>query len=95
MKTVRAIIAKAPGGPESLELAEIEPPTVAEGEVEVRVRAFGLNKAESYYRSGNYGTFTPGRALGLEAVGEVPLCQHVLRQFVREMSEQWAENGNG
>ena len=71
MNTMRAVIAKAPGGPEVLEIAEIERPTAAEGEVEVRVRAFGLNKAESYYRSGNYGTFVPGRALGLEAVGEV------------------------
>lgn len=71
MKTMRAVIAKAPGGPEVLEVAEIEAPTASEGEVEVRVRAFGLNKAESYYRSGNYGTFVPGQALGIEAVGEV------------------------
>lgn len=71
MKTIRAVIAKAPGGPEVLEVVQIDPPTAAEGEVEVRVRAFGLNKAESYYRSGNYGTFVPDQALGIEAVGEV------------------------
>lgn len=68
---MRAVIAKAPGGPEVLEVVELEAPTAGEGEVEVKVLAFGLNKAESYYRSGNYGTFVPGRALGIEAVGEV------------------------
>lgn len=68
---MRAVIARTPGGPEVLEIAELEPPTAGEGEVEIRVRAFGLNKAESYYRSGNYGTFVPGQALGIEAVGEV------------------------
>lgn len=68
---MRAIIANAPGGPEVLELVEIEAPTAGEGEVEVRVLAFGINKAEGYYRSGNYGTFVPGQALGIEAVGQV------------------------
>jgi NADPH2:quinone reductase len=68
---MRAVIARAPGGPEVLEVVEIEAPTAGEGEVEVRVLAFGLNRAESYYRSGNYGTFVPGQALGIEAVGDV------------------------
>lgn len=68
---MRAVIAKAPGGPEVLEIAEIGAPTAGEDEVEIQVEAFGLNKAESYYRSGNYGTFVPGQALGIEAVGQV------------------------
>jgi NADPH2:quinone reductase len=68
---MRAVIARGPGGPEVLELVEIDPPRAGEDEVEIRVQAFGLNKAESYYRSGNYGTFVPGQALGIEAVGEV------------------------
>lgn len=68
---MRAVIARAPGGPEVLELVDLEAPVAQEGEVEIHVRAFGLNKAESYYRSGNYGTFVPGQALGIEAVGEV------------------------
>jgi len=68
---MKAVIARSPGGPEVLELTDIEPPTVQDDEVEIRVHAFGLNKAESYYRSGNYGTLVPGQALGIEAVGEV------------------------
>jgi len=68
---MKAIIAKQPGGPEVLELVDIDQPVAQEGEVKIRVKAFGLNKAESYYRSGNYGTFVPNQALGIEAVGEI------------------------
>ncbi|VAW43917.1 putative zinc-dependent oxidoreductase [hydrothermal vent metagenome] len=68
---MKAIIAKQPGGPEVLDLVDIDQPVAQEGEVTIRVKAFGLNKAESYYRSGNYGTFVPDQALGIEAVGEI------------------------
>ena len=68
---MKAVIAQTPGAADVLEIRDIDQPTVAVGEVKIRVRAFGLNKAESYYRSGNYGTFVPNQALGIEAVGEV------------------------
>jgi len=68
---MKAVVAKNPGGPEVLQLVDIEQPVSQEGEVKIRVKAFGLNKAESYYRSGNYGTFVPDQALGIEAVGEI------------------------
>lgn len=68
---MKAIVANQPGGPEVLELVDIDQAETQAGEVKIRVRAFGLNKAESYYRSGNYGQFVPGQALGIEAVGEI------------------------
>ncbi len=68
---MRAVVAMSPGGPEVLRLTELAAPEPAADEVAIRVHAFGLNKAESYYRSGNYGTFVPNQALGIEAVGEV------------------------
>ena len=68
---MKAVIAQTPGNPDVLELRDISPPLVAKGEVKIRVRAFGLNKAESYYRNGDYGTFVPNQALGIEAVGVV------------------------
>lgn len=68
---MKAVIAKQSGGPEVLELVDIDEPQTQAGEVKIKVKAFGLNKAESYYRSGNYGTFVPDQALGIEAVGEV------------------------
>lgn len=68
---MKAVIAKQPGGPEVLQLVDIDQPQTQAGEVKIKVKAFGLNKAESYYRSGNYGKFIPGQALGIEAVGDV------------------------
>lgn len=68
---MKAVIANRAGGPEVLSVVEIEEAPLEKGEVKIEVQAFGLNKAESYYRSGNYGTFVPGRAPGIEAVGVV------------------------
>lgn len=68
---MKAVIAKNPGGPEVLQLVDIDQPETKEGEVKIRVRSFGLNKVESYYRSGNYGDFVTDQALGVEAVGEI------------------------
>jgi NADPH:quinone reductase-like Zn-dependent oxidoreductase len=68
---MKAVIAKQPGGPEVLQLVDIDQPKTQQGEVKIRVKAFGLNKAESYYRSGHYGKFVPDQALGIEAVGEI------------------------
>ncbi|MDH4351433.1 MAG: hypothetical protein OEW56_09825 [Gemmatimonadota bacterium] len=68
---MRAIVARKPGAPEVLEIVEAAEPEVRDGEVKIRVHAFGLNKAERYYRAGNYGIFSPELALGYEAVGEV------------------------
>ena len=68
---MKAVIARQPGGPEVLQLVDIDQPQTQKGEVKIHVKAFGLNKAESYYRSGNYGKFVPGQALGIEAVGVI------------------------
>ena len=68
---MKAVIAKKPGGPEVLQLVDIDEPILKKGEVKIQVKAFGLNKAESYYRSGKYGEFIPDQALGIEAVGEI------------------------
>jgi len=68
---MKAIIASKPGGSEVLMMINTEEPEAQTGEVKIKVHAFGLNKAESYYRSGNYGIFSSELALGYEAVGEV------------------------
>ncbi len=68
---MKAVIAKKAGGPEVLQLVDINQSVTQEGEVKIKVKAFGLNKAESYYRSGHYGEFVPDQALGIEAVGEI------------------------
>ncbi len=60
------------GGPEVLRIEEIDNPIPKAGEVRIKVEAFGLNRAETLFRSGNYleqPTF-PSR-LGAEAAGVV------------------------
>lgn len=68
---MKAITVTAAGGSEVLSLGEKPEPQVQTGEVKIKVKAFGINRAESYYRSGNYGTLLAGRVPGIEAVGEV------------------------
>lgn len=68
---MRAWIIDEPGGPEQLELREVAAPAPVEGEVVIRVRAFGLNRSEWFTRRGDSPSVTFPRVLGIECVGEV------------------------
>lgn len=60
------------GGPEVLRIETVDVPPPAKGEVQIRVKALGLNRAEALLRRGTYietATFPSG--LGLEAAGLV------------------------
>ncbi len=69
---MRAIIASQPGGPEVLQLQEIETPSPAAGEVLIKVAAAGVNRADLLQRQGDY---PPPRGasglIGLEVSGEI------------------------
>jgi NADPH:quinone reductase len=67
---MRAARISEPGGPEVLEVAEIDPPEPGEGEVLVAVQAAGLNFIDTYQRSGAYPLELPA-TLGLEGAGEI------------------------
>jgi NADPH:quinone reductase len=56
---MRAIQVSEFGGPEVLELVEIEPPAPRDGEVPIRVRRAGINYADTHSRSDSY--LVPGR----------------------------------
>ena len=60
------------GGPEVLQIEEVEVPPPGKGEVQIRIKALGLNRAESMFRSGQYleEPKLPAR-LGYEAAGTV------------------------
>ena len=60
------------GGPEVLKLEQIDVPPPGDGEVQIAVKAIGLNRAESMFRRGEYleEPQLPAR-LGYEAAGTV------------------------
>ncbi|MEZ0091381.1 zinc-binding dehydrogenase [Streptacidiphilus sp. EB129] len=66
---MKAIVISAHGGPEVLTLADLPDPVPADGEVLIRVRAFGLNHAEAYMRSGAWGDVAA--VTGIECAGTV------------------------
>ncbi|HEX5288014.1 MAG TPA: zinc-binding dehydrogenase, partial [Streptosporangiaceae bacterium] len=66
---MKAIVISTYGGPEVLTVTELPDPAPAEGEILIRVRAFGLNHAESYMRSGAWGQVAP--VTGIECAGTV------------------------
>ncbi|AZC32306.1 Quinone oxidoreductase [Pseudomonas chlororaphis subsp. piscium] len=68
---MKAYVIEQTGGPEVLQLRDIPPPAPTADEVLIRVRAFGLNRAETYLRAGKMGAISAPRVPGIEAVGEV------------------------
>jgi NADPH:quinone reductase len=66
---MRAIVITEPGGPEVLQIQEVPDPVATDGEVLIRVRAFGVNHAETHMRQGEWPEATP--VSGIEAVGTV------------------------
>ncbi len=71
-KTARIVRFHRLGGPEVLELDEVPLPEPAAGEVRLRVKAIGLNRAETMFREGRYlvQPVLPSK-LGYEASGIV------------------------
>jgi NADPH:quinone reductase len=61
---------KAPGGPEQLELAQIELPPPAAGEIRLRQAAIGVNFIDIYQRLGLYA-LPEAKIPGVEAVGVI------------------------
>ena len=68
---MRAYVITDPGGPEKLELKEIERPLPRRDWVLIRNRAFGLNRSEWFTRRGDSPSVSFPRVLGIECVGEV------------------------
>lgn len=68
---MQAYVIEQAGGPEVLQLRDFATQQPNMDEVRIRVRAFGLNRAELYRRSGKMGPITGQVVPGIEAVGEV------------------------
>nr|MBA2738511.1 alcohol dehydrogenase catalytic domain-containing protein [Nocardioidaceae bacterium] len=69
---MRAVICTEPGDPDVLVAAEVPDPSPGAGEVLLRVRAAGVNRADVMQRQGNYPP-PPGASqlIGLECSGVV------------------------
>jgi len=77
---VKAIRVHRPGGPEALQLEEVELAPPAAGEVQIRHRAIGVNFIDVYRRTGAYPAeypFTPGH----EGAGEVAAVGEDVEDF--------------
>lgn len=68
---MKAYVIEQAGGPDVLQLRDIPSSAPNAQEVRIRVRAFGLNRAEVYRRAGKMGPVTGQVVPGIEAVGEV------------------------
>lgn len=73
---MKAIVMSGHGGPEVLELREVDTPEPGPAEVRVRVRRSGLNRADLSQRRGRYPAPPdwPQDIPGLEFSGEVDAC---------------------
>lgn len=68
---MKAAVVHQPGGPEVLKLETLPVPQPKAGEVLIRVRAFGINRAEMFTREGQSPNVQFPRVLGIEVTGTV------------------------
>ncbi len=66
---MRAIVRESFGGPEQLVIKNVPIPEPGPDEVRIRVKAFGINRAETYMRRGAWGDVST--ISGIECVGVV------------------------
>jgi putative PIG3 family NAD(P)H quinone oxidoreductase len=80
---MKAIVIARPGGPEVLELRDVDSPQPSRGEVRVRVRATAINRADLLQRLGAYPAppDAPADIPGLEFAGEIDAVGDGVREF--------------
>src|SRR5439155_1671591 len=68
------------GGPEVMQIDELQTPTPAENQALVRVEAAGVNFMDIYQRSGTYQLSLPA-ALGAEGAGTIEAVGYAVREL--------------
>ena len=66
---MRAVVFNSYGGPEVLQITQVDIPKPKGNQVLIQVKAFGINRAELYMRHGVWGDVAP--ISGIECVGQV------------------------
>jgi NADPH2:quinone reductase len=77
---MRAVRFQETGGPEVLQLVEVETPSPGPGQILVRHEAIGINFIDTYHRSGLYPLKLPS-GLGTEAAGRVEAVGEGVTRF--------------
>lgn len=91
---MRAVIVPRHGGPEVLELNEVDRPTPGAGQILVEVRVAGLNYLDVYQRNGGVPRETPF-TLGVEGVGVVAELGDGVTEFAVGDRVGWFSGGSG
>src|SRR5438128_752480 len=80
---MRAVIITQPGGPEVLEIQDVETPEPTGDQVRVRVRASRINRADLLQSAGGYPDppGSPSNIPGLEFAGEVDAVGPLVRMW--------------
>jgi len=79
---MRAVLCQKWGAVEGLQLGDAPPPSPADGEVVIAVRAVGINYADAIMVAGRYQTKPPlPFSPGLEAAGTVAACGDRVTRF--------------
>jgi NADPH:quinone reductase-like Zn-dependent oxidoreductase len=68
-QTMRALVIDNFGGPEVLKMKTVSMPPPQPGQVIIKVKAFGINRAEMYMRRGEWAESMP--IIGIECVGVI------------------------
>ena len=71
MTDMKAVVIRQPGGPEVLKIEPMPIPKPRDGQVLIKIKAFGLNRSELFTRQGLSPNVKFPRVLGIEAVGVV------------------------
>lgn len=69
--TMKAVVLKKPCSAEELEISEIPIPEIKPGWVLIKIKAFGINRAEILTRNGHSPSVKLPRVIGIECVGIV------------------------
>ena len=68
---MKAAVTVRAGGPEVIEIQEVDKPEVKDGLVLIKIKAFGLNRSELFTRQGHSPGVQFPRIQGIECVGEI------------------------
>ncbi len=76
----KAVRIERHGGPEVLQMVEVEVPAPSDNEITIRQRALGLNFIDIYFRTGLYQAPLP-HGLGFEGAGDVVAVGRGVKRF--------------